>query len=320
MQGIGNFVHRINGVGWTTHQRPHAATTINQALGYLYGNGLTGFKWFNSADEYFVWDRAVAPAQAEVEGHINAGKAFDGYCRLCNRGTVFKVDSGILLNGHNHLREGMFCGHCHIHNRGRLLGLAILSQCQTIDPASQLLLMESTTPLFRLLKQRLSNLIGSEYVGPSVAEGETVLVNGNAVRHESILGLSFPDRSLKLIAHADVLEHVPDVEQALAECVRTLEPGGHLTFSAPFSQDAAVSKKLATLTSSGEIEHLVSPPEYHGSHLAFYQYGWDLLDYCKSAGFSKVSVGVCFDPLQGLLSTGRFGGYFMQPLVISCVR
>lgn len=294
------------------------SASFHEALGYLSARQLCGFKSFANADEYFAWDRQVGTVQEAVEGHIEKLPALHGYCQLCGSATSFKVSSGLMLQDHVHLREGMICVHCGIHNRGRLLGLSISAEVQQ-DETRKILLMESTTPLYRLLRQRFPNLVGSEFVAPHLAGGQETDVGVLRVRHESILDLSFPTGSLDLVAHADVLEHIPDVERALAESFRILKPGGRLIFSAPFSQRLEKSQKRAVLKASGEVEHLL-PAEYHGTHLVYYNYGWDLLDLCRAAGFTEVSIGVCFDPLQGLLSTGRFGESYMQPIVFSCLR
>lgn len=289
------------------------------ALGYLSAHELTGFKWFSEPESYLAWDKEIKDKQELIERHIAAQQRFPGYCGLCQHATTFTVSAGIQLEGHTHLREGMLCEHCHTHNRARVLGLSIERAVSHIGSGARVLLMEATTPLYDHLSSRLPNLIGSEFQSTDIRGGAPVSIGGRTVRHENILRLSFADQSLDVVAHADLLEHVPDVETALAECFRVLRTGGQLVFSAPFSQTMSVSRKRATLDASGEITHLF-PAEYHGTHLAYYNFGWDLLDICRSAGFSSVRLGVCFDPLQGLLSTGRFGGYFMQPIVISCTR
>lgn len=296
-----------------------ATSSFLTALGYLSANSLTGFKWFPDENSYRVWDQQVETIQTEIERYIDTQREFPGYCGLCEQSTVFAVSSGLQLEGHTHLREGMICGRCGTHNRGRVLGLAIQDFTNRHSNMADILLMEATTPLFGLLSRRLPNLIGTEFQSPMIAGGTAMDIGGRQVHHENILDLSFPDQSLNLIAHADLLEHVPDVETALSECFRTLRNGGELIFSAPFSQTMKQSRKRAELLPSGEIRHFV-PEEYHGTHLAYYNFGWDLLDLCRAAGFSNVRIGVCFDPLQGLLSTGRFGGYFMQPIVFSCIR
>lgn len=293
--------------------------SLNEDLGYLSANGLNGFKWFKDSNEYFAWDRQVSPVQENIERIIERQSTFPGYCQLCERSTTFTVSSGLTLNGHTHLREGMICTHCGIHNRGRLLGLSISSFVRKTGNESQILLMEASTPLFRLLSSRHPSLIGSEFVSSTLVSGENTEINGLSVRHESILNLSFQDESLDLVAHADVLEHIPDVAQALRECFRVLKPGGQLIFSAPFATHQEKSKRRAKLTASGEIEHIL-PAAHHGSHLVYFDYGWDLLDLCKSAGFTQVHLGVCFDPLQGLLSTGRFDENYMQPIIFLCQK
>lgn len=289
------------------------------ALGYLGTNRLTGFQWFADETSYLAWDRQLGTVQPEIEHYIAAHEQFPGYCGLCGQATLFTVSSGLQLEGHTHLREGMLCAHCGTHNRARMLGLAIQGSKGLRGDASDILLMEATTPLYDHLSGLMPNLIGTEFQSPTITGGTIMDISGRQVRHENILNLSFPDQSLDIIAHADLLEHVPDVETALRECFRTLRNGGELIFSAPFSQTMKKTRKRAELLASGDIQHFV-PAEYHGTHLAYYNFGWDLLDLCRAAGFSCVRIGVCFDPLQGLLSTGRFGGYFMQPIVFSCVR
>jgi len=52
-------------------------------------------------------------------------------------------------------------------------------------------------------------------------------------RCEDITRLTFADASLDLIVSSDVLEHVPDLEAALAETARVLRPGGLHLFTVP---------------------------------------------------------------------------------------
>ena len=42
------------------------------------------------------------------------------------------------------------------------------------------------------------------------------------------MALPFPDASLDFVVAIQVYEYVPDIDRALAECVRILRPGGRL--------------------------------------------------------------------------------------------
>jgi SAM-dependent methyltransferase len=46
--------------------------------------------------------------------------------------------------------------------------------------------------------------------------------------------LPFTDESLRAIAMTDVFHHIPDVEQFLRECMRTLQPGGRVIMIEPW--------------------------------------------------------------------------------------
>lgn len=158
------------------------------------------------------------------------------------------------------------------------------------------------------MQLRIGNLTGSEYLGHQYASGQVVTSMGQKVRHESMLDLSFPDRSLDLIMHFDVLEHVPDPALALRECHRVLRPGGWLLFSTPFYEELEESIVRARLR-DGELIHELEPC-YHGNPvdgsgaLVFTQFGWDFLPVIRDAGFPGAGILFCFNPVEGVLSDG----------------
>jgi ubiquinone/menaquinone biosynthesis C-methylase UbiE len=49
-----------------------------------------------------------------------------------------------------------------------------------------------------------------------------------------VQALPFRDAAFDAIKATELLEHVPDVPRALAECRRVLRPGGHLVITVPF--------------------------------------------------------------------------------------
>jgi hypothetical protein len=83
----------------------------------------------------------------------------------------------------------------------------------------------------------------------------------------------------------------------------------------------------ATMSSDGAIQH-IEAPEVHSDPLsgtgilAFYHFGWSLLDDLRAAGFRDVRLGVLHDPMSGL--TGNNYGFdeygTMLPLFFRCQR
>jgi len=127
------------------------------------------------------------------------------------------------------------------------------------------------------------------------------------VRHEDVEALSFPDNSLDLIVSNDVFEHVPHPDKAFSECARVLKPGGVLLATIPFHAAENTSVTRAQLT-DGRLEQLL-PAAYHGNpvsadgSLVFTDFGWDMLDMMRKAGFSNVGVEV-----YGSVEYGHLGG------------
>jgi SAM-dependent methyltransferase len=89
------------------------------------------------------------------------------------------------------------------------------------------------------------------------------------IRSEDITKLSYPSESFDLVLHSEVLEHVEDTAQALAECRRILKPGGICLFTVPLIMERKSKHKV-----KGE-------PSYHGSgeadNLVYWEFGGDLL-------------------------------------------
>lgn len=69
-----------------------------------------------------------------------------------------------------------------------------------------------------------SAMAGEGQIGPG---GHSTCVRGDATR------LPYPDGSFDRIIAAEVLEHIPDDEAAIAELVRVLRPGGTLAVTVP---------------------------------------------------------------------------------------
>jgi SAM-dependent methyltransferase len=119
--------------------------------------------------------------------------------------------------------------------------------------------------------------------------------------------------SLDLIVSSDVFEHVPHPEKALSECARVLvSKGATLLATIPFHSADDRSVQRARIDRDG-VQHIL-PPVYHGNpvseegSLVFTDFGWDLLESFRCAGFSDAKWEVYVS-----IAYGHFGG---GPLVL----
>ncbi len=222
-----------------------------------------------------------------------------GWCDLCRQASRFTCDWKFAEEKKPNFRERLFCKVCGLNVRLRLVvrmireSLEALKGDATEQRVPRVYLYEQVTPLYRALSKLDGiDFVGSEYLGHDVAPG----TYQDGIRHEDALHLSFPDEDFDLVVSNDVYEHVPDIRRALAEACRVLRPGGALVATLPFHFGPTTLQRARLV--NGAVEHL-EPPQYHENpvsdlgSLVFYDFGWDLLELCREAGFSDARfVGV----------------------------
>ena len=235
----------------------------------------------------------------------------DGFCVPCNKEVSFLVDMkfGGQRQGNNWLpnwRERLECPLCKMNNRQRLI-TTLVEQILYDHQNKHVYFTEQVTPIFKWVSETFNQhkIVGSEYFGAEY-DGGTII---NGTRHEDVENLSFFDNEFDLIVSNDVFEHVPNPAKAFAECARVLKQGGIMLATIPFHIDKNNSVVRAMINDD-KLEYLL-PPVYHGNpisddgSLVFSDFGWDILDYIKQAGFSDVVIGVYASEKLGHLGDGQ---------------
>lgn len=235
--------------------------------------------------EYFKENRAA-------DNHIaDSQKSLEGECYICQEKSAFEI-SRPKGGGAVNWRETLKCSNCGMINRWRSCLHLFEALCKPTEE-DRVYLTETLSPVYEELAKRYPLMQSSEYFAHAPL-GEMVEMVPRNVRNEDVTQLTFPDASFDSVLCFDVLEHVPDYRAALHEFCRVLSPGGRLILSVPFSFREETTVR-AVVEEDGSICHLMEPC-YHGDPLSsdgvlsYYDFGMELSDELKKAGFSKSSV------------------------------
>ena len=182
----------------------------------------------------------------------------------------------------------------------------VISKC--VGQLSRLSVYEASSrgTVVNFLRERVSRLTVSEFF-PEIPRGES----RNGIQCQDLQALTFGDDAFDLCSSTEVFEHIADDQKAFKEILRVLRPGGTLAFTVPIH--AANDTVQRAQVVNGETVHLL-PPAFHGdsltgsnSVLVFRDYGSDIVERVRSAGFSEVQMVNC--------ETHWFG--YSRPVVIA---
>ncbi len=265
---------------------------------------LTRFRYFTRREDYLLW-LASPESQPLRRAHESAvieaarGSPVALYCHA--HGGTGQLNVPEAQGAFYNWRESGACSVCDNVSRVRLAAEWIGRASQNYREP-RIYITEQLTPLYKTLRKTFPYLVGSEYVPDTVARIKSsatlAMYTGDVsarIRHEDVCQLTFADASFDLVGSFDVLEHVPDYGEAIAEFFRVLDSGGKLLLTAPFLAGSAMTLVRARIV-DGALEHL-EPPEYHGNPttpgngvLCYYHFGWDLLEALRAAGFRSVAL------------------------------
>ncbi len=114
---------------------------------------------------------------------------------------------------------------------------------------------------------------------------------------------------MDLIVSSDVFEHVPNPFTAFKGCCQVLKSGGTMLTTIPFYNGS--DKSIVRVEVNDSKLYNIFPAVYHGNPvskdgaLVFKDFGWDIFDQFYNAGFSNVSLDICFSDTVGHLGSGQ---------------
>jgi len=223
-----------------------------------------------------------------------------GICQVCGQEVHFRLDFQYSDGSIPNFRERMVCPVCNLNNRQRYIVHAILND---YTRGKKIYMYEQITSVYQAVRRYvgIENVVGSEYIADGLASG-TIVRN---ILHENAESLSFPDCSFDMVISCDVFEHVNDYKKCFSEASRVLKENGKIYLSVPFHTNQQDNHRRAGIQESGIVYY--DQPLYHGNpmssegSLVFWDYGWDMLDDLRRAGFRDVYMQPYYSARNGYI-------------------
>ena len=225
-----------------------------------------------------------------ARGLVEKERSLTGCCSVCGSFGVFTGPIGLGFSQ----RDLFACEECGTTLRYRDQATAILQHFACGTAMSLDGFVQTAAPRLSILEfalrgpfvQRFRALpkYRQAYLFDDVPLGE----EQDGVRCEDISRTTFADEAFDLVLTSDVMEHVSNWRDAVAEVARLLAPGGAHIFTVPLRWPIPPTSRVRARIMDGELVHLL-PPRYHvsgtGSRaLVFTDFGADLLDAHGTAG------------------------------------
>jgi SAM-dependent methyltransferase len=262
----------------------------------------------------------LARRAGEYLGAVRHGRF--GRCDACGRFAPWLYRRGVVPPKLEHLwglsprlaealarKESLDCAWCGAKLRARRLSRVLLNLYPVGDPPGRLRSVADwvRSPEAGSLRiaeinrieglhqtlTRLPHLAFSDF-DPSAPPGG--LING--VRSEDLTRLSYPDAAFDIVLTSESLEHVPDLDAALAEIRRVLVPGGRHLFTVPMLPGVPNTFARTVVRPDGTLAHLAREIRHPGGDVGypvFTEFGADFPEILDRAGFL---VEIAFGPLR----------------------
>jgi len=230
---------------------------------------------------------------------------YRGYCAICEKMTDMGIRYDYAQGEIPCWSETVRCMECGVYCRTRM-AYEILSQYKD----KKVYINEKKTLLYRHLEKVIPNLTGSEFLGGEIPYGE----EKDGIRNEDATRLTFLDASFDIIASFDCYEHIYEYEKCFREAYRCLKHGGKFIFSVPMNRKEEKNVKRAIINSDGRVTYLLKPcyhddPLNENGCLVYNDFGWQIIDDLRSAGFEDAYAVAYFSVKKGYL--GNFPVFFI---------
>jgi SAM-dependent methyltransferase len=207
-------------------------------------------------------------------------------CNLCN-GPIIKILRGPFGT------RCLLCRSTFIH---RAMGIVLDSFNFRTD--IKVYELSSHGAFYKYLVKRFKNLTSSEYFD-DVQSGK--FYNGTLC--QNVEALTFEDNFFDLITSTEVFEHVANDIKGFSEVNRVLKKGGYFVFTVPLTMKENTVDRA--VYEDGAIKYLLNPT-FGGDHLRtngildFRNYGLDIVDRLRHAGFKRTEIREVSDFLRSI--------------------
>ncbi len=195
-------------------------------------------------------------------------------------------------------KESSDCAWCGAKLRARRLARVVLDTYPVGIPADSMVawVRSAEARALRVAEiNRIDGLHDALAQLPDLAFSDFDPEANSGVRSEDLTRLTYPDASFDLILTSETLEHVPDLNAALAEIHRVLAPGGRHLFTIPVLPGVSKTFARSVLKANGSIEHravTICHPGGDVGYPVFTEFGSDFSEILERAGFqTKIVFG-----------------------------